>query len=215
MLAEPRAARLLIADDHPIVLDGLKALFHGTEFECIAECRTGAEVLQQLSARMPDLMILDIQMPVMNGLEVVRHLASRSVSIPIVLLTASLTDHEALDAMELGIGGLVLKESAPRQLLQCAQAVCAGEKWIDPEATHRILHQALTVGKSSKPISVLTTREQRLAELVARGLRNKEIAMQLEITEGTVKMHLHHIYEKLSIGSRTELAMYIRDRSGL
>lgn len=205
------ATRLLIADDHPIVLDGICALLRDLDVDVVARCRSGEQVLAEVERMRPELLVLDVQMPGLTGLQVLRTLRAAGDRTAVILLTASLTNAEAIEAIQLGVNGLVLKESAPRQLLQCIESVRAGERWIDPEATQRALEYATsqqTHGPSDGP---LTPRERDLVRLVTLGLRNKEIAAEMSITEGTVKMHLHNIYEKLGIGSRTELAMYARD----
>lgn len=205
--------RLLVADDHPIVLDGIHALVQKTDIQIVARCRNGEQVMEELVRSRPDLLLLDVEMPKMTGLQVLRTLREQGNAIPIILLTASLTSAEAIEAIHLSVNGLVLKESAPFQLLQCIESVRAGERWIDPEATLRALRHASNQEQTSTRISPLTPRELDLVRLVVSGLRNKEIAAEMSITEGTVKMHLHNIYEKLEIGSRTELALYARDRN--
>ena len=137
MTGQESPTRLLIADDHPIVLDGIEALFRGSDFEIVASCRNGEEVLKALLSATPDMMILDVQMPKMTGLAILRTLRSADNQIPILLLTASLSNAEALEAIQLGVNGLVLKETAPRELLQSARSVRSGERWLDPEATKR------------------------------------------------------------------------------
>ena len=209
----PTATRLVIADDHPIVLDGIISLLRDLDVEIVARCRNGEQALRELEQTAPDMLILDVQMPVMTGLQVLKTLRGRGNQTPVALLTASLTSAEAIETIQLGVNGLVLKESAPRQLLQCVDSVRAGEKWIDPEATRRALQYATEQKNGGAADSPLTNRETDLVRLVTHGLRNKENAAEMSITEGTVKMHLHNIYEKLGIGSRTELAMYARDRN--
>lgn len=203
--------RLLVADDHPIVLDGIHALVQNSDIEIVARCRNGEQVIDELARSRPDLLLLDVEMPKLTGLEILRLLRERNDAIPVILLTASLSSAEAVEAIDLGVNGLVLKESAPFQLRQCIESVRAGERWIDPEATMRALRHASVSGRASTPGCVLTPRELDLVRLVMNGLRNKEIAAEMSITEGTVKMHLHNIYEKLEIGNRTELALYARD----
>lgn len=204
--------RMLIADDHPIVLDGIAALLRDSGVEIVARCRDGEQVLQEHARTQPDILLIDVQMPRLTGLQILKTLRSRGDTTPIILLTASLTSAEAIEAMQLGVNGLVLKESAPQQLLQCLESVRSGERWLDPEATLRALQYA--TNQTAEPAkSPLSAREIDLVRLVTYGLRNKEIAAEMSITEGTVKMHLHNIYEKLGIGSRTELAMYARDHN--
>lgn len=205
------ATRLLIADDHPIVLDGICALLRDVDVDVVAQCRNGEQVLAEIARTRPELLLLDVHMPRLTGLEVLRTLRTSGDATPVILLTASLTNAQAIEAIQLGVNGLVLKESAPRQLLQCIESVRAGERWIDAEATQRALEYATGQKSGPPPDALLTPRERDLVALVMHGLRNKEIAAEMSITEGTVKMHLHNIYEKLGIGSRTELAMYARD----
>ena len=202
--------RLLIADDHPIVLDGVSALLRDSSVEIVARCRNGEQVLEEHVRTTPDILLLDVQMPCLTGLEVLKRLRERGDRTPVILLTASLASAEAIEAIQLGVNGLVLKESAPHQLLQCIESVRVGERWIDPEATLRALQYATDRQAASSPLS---RRETDLVRLVMHGLRNKEIAAEMSITEGTVKMHLHNIYEKLGVGTRTELAMYARDHN--
>ena len=203
--------KLLIADDHPIVLDGVCALLRDLEVEIVARCRNGEQVLAEVARSRPELLLLDVQMPGLTGLDVLKRLRMSGDPTPVILLTASLSSAEAIEAIQLGVNGLVLKESAPRQLLQCVESVRAGERWLDPEATQRALDYATQERNGSPAYSVLTPREQHLARLITHGLRNKEIASEMSITEGTVKMHLHNIYEKLGVGSRTELAIYAKN----
>ena len=207
------ATKLLIADDHPIVLDGVSALLRDAGVDIVAQCRNGEQVLEEVARHRPQMLLLDVQMPGVTGLEVLKTLRARGDQTPVILLTASLTSAEAIEAIQLGVNGLVLKESAPRQLLHCFESVRAGERWLDPEATQRALRYATESKNGHADGTPLTPRERNLVRLVMHGLRNKEIAAEMSITEGTVKMHLHNIYEKLGIGSRTELAMYARDRN--
>jgi two-component system nitrate/nitrite response regulator NarP len=203
--------RLLIADDHPLVLDGIEALFRNTEYDIVARCRDGAQAMEAMAEARPDVMLLDLQMPVRTGLDILRALKAEQNPVRVVLLTASLTNAQALEAIQLGVDGLVLKEAAPRQLVQCLETVRSGQQWLDPEATRKALKQALDKGPGREGEPRLTAREIDIVRLVARGMRNKEIASEVSITEGTVKMHLHNIYDKLGVSTRTELAMYARD----
>ncbi|WP_146592500.1 response regulator [Puniceibacterium confluentis] len=199
-------SRILIADDHPIFLEGLATLLEGAGYDVVARCKTGAEVLEALVREKPDLLLLDVSMPPPTGLEIVRVVKEAQDPVKIVLLTSSLDDLQTLEAIELGVNGLVLKESAPRQLVQCFNAVRAGDNWYDPQIARRALDVALSSQRPASPTaSLLTNRELQVTRLVAAGLRNKEIACELKISEGTVKMYLHTIYEKSRVGNRVEL----------
>jgi two-component system nitrate/nitrite response regulator NarL len=201
---------LLIADDHPIVLDGIESLLRPPEFKIVARCKSGKEVLAALRKVEADVLILDVAMPAPNGLEILRRMAEQDKRAKTLLLTASLEDGEALEAIGLSVGGIVLKETAPHQLIDAVREVGRGGRWIDPEVLERALaYNARRSGKQSAP--ALTPRERDIARLVAAGHRNKEIARKLSVTEGTVKMHVHNIYVKLGVESRIELAISARD----
>lgn len=205
--------RILIADDHPLVLDGLEKLFElEDDVEVVARCASGSEVLAAIRRTHPDVALLDIRMPEKSGLEVTRELRNEKIDVRIVILTASLAEEEVLEALRLGVQGVVLKEMAPRLLLQCIRKVHAGERWIEMASMQRALEKALQREASAEQLQQrLTARELQIVKMVAEGLRNKEIANNLGITEGTVKMYLHAIYEKLEVAGRVELTMYARD----
>lgn len=205
-------ATVLIADDHPIVLEGLVALFHGSGHSVIARCTSGLEVLDALQRVAPDILVLDLNMPPPDGLEIARTLRQRGHPAKIVLLSSNLDDGEIIEAMRLGIDGIVLKETAAQQLIVCLDTVRQGRRWFDPEVAARALNTAMRQGPAARPADQLTARELDVARLVARGMRNKEVARALTITEGTVKMYLHNIYEKLNVASRVELANLAREQ---
>jgi DNA-binding NarL/FixJ family response regulator len=205
---------LVLADDHPLVLDGLEGLFgHEPDFEVLARCRDGEEALRAVRELKPDVLILDIRMPKMDGLELVRAMRGEGLMTRVVLLTAALDDDALLDAVRLGVKGIVLKEMAPQLLVQCARTVHAGEQWLEKRSVSQALERFLAREAEERRIAeLLTPREIEIVRQVAQGQRNKEIARELSISEGTVKVHVHHIYQKLCVNSRVELATYARDR---
>lgn len=205
--------RILVADDHPLVLDGLEKLFSLEEdMDLVARCSSGTEVVPAVRLYRPDVAILDMRMPGMSGLEVARAMADAKLDVPIVVLTASLDEEDVLEALRLGVRGVVLKEMAPRLLLECIRKVHAGERWLEMGSIRLALEKILQREASVEQLQQrLTARELQIVKMVAEGLRNKEVASNLGITEGTVKMHLHAIYEKLDIAGRVELTMYARD----
>ncbi|HEX8172934.1 MAG TPA: response regulator transcription factor [Thermoanaerobaculia bacterium] len=205
--------RILVADDHPIVLEGLAQLFStDPELEVVVRCASGDEVLPAIRRERPDVAILDVRMPGRSGLEILREVAAKKIAVRVVLLSGQLSDAETLDAVRLGVAGIVLKEAAPRALLQCVRNVAAGEQWLDQKTIHSALDKMLRREAGvEKAARLLTRRELDIVRMVATGLRNKEIGEKLSISEGTVKMHLHSIYEKLSISGRVELSNYARD----
>jgi len=205
--------RIAIADDHPFILDGLEQLFRGeADCEVVARSLNGEEALQAVERYRPDVLVLDVRMPQMDGIALLRVIHERQLPTRVVLLTASLDDARLLEAFRLGASGLVLKESAPRLLAQSVRQVAAGEQSWNGKAIagalRLVLQREQAVAAAS---STLTPREVDVTKMVAAGLRNKEIASRLDITEGTVKFHLHSIYEKLQIDGRYALINYARD----
>jgi two-component system nitrate/nitrite response regulator NarP len=185
----------------------LDMLLRGSAYELASRVRTVAEATQQISALKPDLLLLDVHLPDGSGLDVLRRL-SRARSRPkVILLTAGMDEAQLLAAAELDPEGMVLKTSDPGLLLECMDAVVAGKRWVDPEITERIRH-AQERAASAPP---LTRRERELIELVRQGLRNRDIAAELGVTEGTVKVYLHAIFDKLHVENRTELALRAAD----
>ena len=208
----PPTGTVLIADDHPIVLEGLAALLQGSAHSVVARCCNGTEVLEALHRDEPDILVLDLNMPAPNALEIARTLKQRPQPARIVLLTSELADIEIVEAMRLGIAGIVLKETAAQQLLTCLDTVGSGQQWFDPEIARRAMNMAVWNAPAVRAAERLTRRELDVARLVARGLRNKDVARELSITEGTVKMYLHNIYEKLNLDGRVELANIAREQ---
>ncbi len=206
--------RLVLADDHPIVLDGLEQLFRlSRDFSVVARCRDGEETLKALRLYRPDILILDIRMPRCDGLQVLRNLQTEELPTRVVLLTADLEEAQLVEALQLGVGGVVLKETAPRLLVDAVREVHAGGRWVDKGSANRALEKLLRreqEGRAAEPS--LTPRELEIVRMVARGLRNRNIAEQLQISEGTVKIHLHNIYEKLGVNGRGELAFHARSK---
>jgi DNA-binding NarL/FixJ family response regulator len=205
---------LVLADDHPIILDGLEILFRmEKDIQVVARCVNGEEALQAVRQHRPDILILDIRMPGKDGLAVLREMKDEDLPTRVVLLTVALDEEETLEALRLGVRGVVLKEMAPQMLVQCVRKVHAGEQWLERRSVGRALEKLLSREAGAREVAgVLTPREIEIVRMVASGLRNKEIADKLSISEGTVKIHLHHIYEKLHLNGRLELALYAQDR---
>jgi len=201
--------RILIADDHPIIVSGLEAILSDSNYEVIGSVGDGRAVIPAVDSQEPDLLLLDVSMPGLSGVAVLRNLSARGTRLPVILLTAGLDDAELLEAVRLGVEGIVLKEGAHAQLIQCLDAVAAGGRWIDQPLLQRALDLSMAGGPRD-PLESLNTRERAIAELVQQGMRNREIAGRLGMNEGTVKVYLHRIYRKLGIGSRTELAIHTR-----
>lgn len=210
MATTNRAIRLVLADDHPIVLDGLDNLFRlEPDLEVVARCMNGEECIGAVRRHQPDILVLDLRMPRKDGLTVLRELRREKQSVKVVLLAAALEEDEVLEALRLGVRGMVLKELAPQMVVQCVRKVHAGEQWVEKQAFGRALDTLLRREAGERAASsVLTPREIEMVGMVARGLRNKEMSQRLAISEGTVKIHLHNIYRKLKVENRVELILY-------
>ena len=206
--------RLVLADDHPIVLHGLQQLFDAhPDFEVVAACTDGDAALEAVRAQPVDVLVLDLRMPYRTGLDVMRALAGVKPGCRIVLLTAALTDDDVVEAIRLGAAGVVLKESPPEALLECVRRVHLGEQWIDRDTLARAFGRVLRRESATREVAqILTPREIEIVGMIAQGLRNKAIAARLSISEGTVKIHLHNIYEKLGIDGRVELVLYAQQK---
>jgi DNA-binding NarL/FixJ family response regulator len=205
------AIRVIIADDHPIVLDGLGYLFSAeSDLELVARCTNGEAALVATRREPPDVLVLDVHISGCSGVEVLRRLSEEKSRARVVLFSGQMTDAEILSAIRLGAAGIVLKESAPRELLECVRAVAVGERWLDSGAVQAARDRLAAVDDA---LTTLTRRELDIARMVAVGARNKQIAEHLGISEGTVKMHLHTIYEKLEISGRVELSIYAREHA--
>jgi DNA-binding NarL/FixJ family response regulator len=199
--------RLIVADDHPLVLRGIEGLFDTAEFEIVALCGDGVKAMEHIQRAACDVAVLDVNMPGLSGIEILKRVRAEGLPVKIVLLTSNIDDDSLMDVVRDGVDGLVLKEAASDALVTCVRAVCRGETWMDRETMNRALRK-LSAPRPGK----LTEREVEVARFVAQGFRNKEIAYRASISEGTVKMHLHNIYEKLGVGSRTELVLHMRDK---
>ena len=204
--------KVLIADDDPLTMAGITTLLDKTNFTVVATVNTGAGVLDALPGARPELLILDNDMPERSGLDVLRTLRSKGDDRPVVLLTSRLNDELAREAVKLSVNGIVIKSTAPRDLLVCLESVVQGRRWIDQEVMQRVMEQAMSPDAPRDPFDALSARERAVASLVQRGLRNKEVASELGLTEGTVKVHLHKVFDKLGIRGRTELILLAQER---
>lgn len=197
---------VLLADDHPFMRAGIEAVLRGTDFEVVATANDGDEALAAVADHDPAICIFDIRMPGRSGIEALQQLRSTGDQRPVVLLTAELGDHALLSAVRCGVNGIVLKDGAEDALLDALEAVHAGERAIPQPLLQRALDLSLA-GEKADPLYKLAPRERQIAAQVGRGLRNREIAEALSMAEGTVKVYLHTIYQKLGIKNRTELAL--------
>jgi two-component system, NarL family, nitrate/nitrite response regulator NarL len=207
------AIRVVIADDHPIFRDGLRRL-PGAEpgFEVIGEAGDGREAVEKAAALRPDVLLLDLAMPRGNGLQVLQDLLDLRLPVRPVLLTAAIDSAETVKALRLGARGVILKESATQLLFKCLQSVMNGEYWVGHERVQDIVEQ-LRRGEADgnrelTPAGRLTKRELQVVAAIVDGSSNKDIGQQFGLSQQTVKNHLSHIFDKLGVSNRLELALY-------
>jgi len=205
---------VVLADDHPLMRKALNDLLSSErDFTVLAQCANGDEALRAVREHRPDILVLDVRMPGKGGLAVMKVMKEEKLATRVVLLAASLEDEEMLEASRLGVRGVVLKEMTPRLLVQCIRKVHAGEPWLERRTAARAFETLLRREAGAREISkVLTAREIEVARLASMGLRNKAIGDRMSISEGTVKTHLHNIYEKVHVQSRAELVLYCREK---
>ncbi|HYP05654.1 MAG TPA: response regulator transcription factor [Bryobacteraceae bacterium] len=209
--------RVVLADDHPIVRDGLrKLLMLEEDIEVVGEASDGREVVQVVQDTRPDILILDLRMPYMDGLATLQALQQLERKVRVIVLTASEDKNEFVQAMKLGCSGIVLKQTAPELIVKSIRKVNSGEIWLDSHTTAAVMRQfaspsemmsggGATKGRERSPLS---QREREIVGLVAQGYKNREMAEKMFISEQTVKNHLHNIFDKLGVSDRLELALY-------
>lgn len=201
--------RTVIADDHAIVLEGLEQILKLEEdIELVARCIDGEQALKTVRSFRPDVLVLDLRMPVMDGLAVLREIKREGLPTRVVLLTAGIDDDEMIRAIRFGVSGVILKVMASRLLIQCIRTVAGGGRWIEKDSADRSVQRTTTDSHGTG----LSPREIEVVRMVSRGMRNRQIAQELFISEATVKVHLHNVYEKLSLKSRVELGLFAREK---
>ena len=215
--------RIVVADDHPIFRDGLCRLLGLEEdFEVVAQAQDGRQVLEILQQLEPDILLLDLKMPGLDGLGTLQRLQAARNKTRVIVLTASDDKNEFVQAMKLGTSGIVLKQTATEMLIKSIRKVHAGEIWLDSHTTAAVIRQ-FVAAEEMQPATVLppapsaqrdrersprSQREREIVALVAQGFKNKEMAEKMFISEQTVKNHLHNIFDKLGVSDRLELALY-------
>jgi two-component system nitrate/nitrite response regulator NarP len=185
-----------------MIQSAVEAMLRGSDYKLVAKASSGNEALREIEEQDPEIVVLDIQMPDGTGLEVLRQLRSSGDNRRVVLLTASIDETGFAEALSLKVDGVLLKTSDPALLIDCLDSVRAGDEWIDGE-----LRAEAERGAVGRDRSILSPRETELVNLVRQGLRNRDIADRLGITEGTVKVYLHSVFEKTGVANRTELAI--------
>jgi len=203
--------RLLIVDDHEIVRLGLRTLLEGeSDLQVIAEAGTAEEALTQLNYHHPDVVILDIQLPGRSGLDICREIVQRFPQTRVVMLTSSVNEGFVIEALRAGAAGYVLKQVGNDELVRAVRAAYRGEVALDPKSSTQIISRlnALQKNLETSAFSDLSPREMDILVLVARGLGNKEIGEQLNLSDITVRNYITIMLEKLHLHNRVELAVY-------
>jgi DNA-binding NarL/FixJ family response regulator len=206
--------RIVIADDHPIFRDGLRKLLESEPgFAVVGEAADGQEAVALVQQLNPDILLLDLAMPKMPGLDALRDLADRSGSVRTIVLTAAIEKSEIVKALQLGARGIVLKEVATDLLFKSIRCVMKGEYWVGRESVADLVQtlQSLASSESrdkSRGAYGLTKREQQIVQQVVTGLTNRDIARQLGISEDTVKHHVTNVFNKVGVSTRLELALF-------
>ena len=204
---------LVLAETYPILLEGMEHVFTSEPgFRVLASCTNGDDALGAVRRHRPDVLVLDLEIPG-DAMTLLQELAADPVTTRVVLLAARLDEHEMLEATRLGVKGILLKSMARHLLIQCVRKVHRGAMWVEKASMARAVEQLLRHEAGYRDaVTRLSPRELELVRISASGMSNKELAEQLSISEGTVKMHFHHIYEKLGVKGRLELTLYARDK---
>jgi two-component system nitrate/nitrite response regulator NarL len=209
--------RILIADDHAVFRYGLRTLL-GSEpgFAVVGEAVDGSEVAKLTSVLKPTVLMLDLAMPRLTGIEVLRELASIPHQVRTIVLTAAIEKEQIVEALQLGARGILFKASALQLVTQCIQKVVAGEYWVGHEAVTSLVDYLLglkqgTEGKAAQNLPEFTPREREIISAIVTGQANKEIAARLSLSEDTVKHHLSNIFDKAGVSNRLELAIWSMD----
>jgi DNA-binding NarL/FixJ family response regulator len=204
--------RVLLADDHTLLRQGLRRILsEDPALQVVGEAADGREAIARTRALAPDIVLMDVQMPAVNGIEATRQIREACPETRIIMLTVSDKDADLFGALKAGARGYLLKNAEARQVLEAIHRVAAGEAILPPALAARVVDEFARRTPRAEP---LTEREVAVLRLVARGLGNKEIAASLSLSENTVKTHVRHIFEKLHLRSRAEAVAYA-DRSGI
>jgi DNA-binding NarL/FixJ family response regulator len=210
----PANIRIVVADDHPVVRFGVRnMLMSEPGFEVVGEAEDGDDAITQTLELEPDILLLDLLMPRLPGLEAMRAIMTKSPRVKIVLLTSTITQHQIIEALQIGARGIVLKDSVAGDLSQALRAVLGGDYWIGGERVANLVKalQQLMAQAAAAPgrkTYGLTPRELEVVACIVEGCSNRDIAKQFSISEETVKRHLSNIFDKTGVSTRLELALF-------
>lgn len=209
-----RPVRILIADDHPIFRHGLRTLLEGEPgFSVIGEASDGSEVVKLGQKLKPDILLLDLAMPHLDGLEALRELMHSSVPLRTIMLTAAIERPQIFEALMLGARGVLLKDAAAQLIIKSIHTVLNGQFWVGRESVSDLVQYLREISdssteKSGKKSFGLSPREREIVSAIVAGYTNKDIATKFSLSEDTVKHHLTHIFDKTGVSNRLELAVF-------
>jgi two-component system, NarL family, nitrate/nitrite response regulator NarL len=219
MAKKPAKIRILIADDHAVFRYGLRALLESEpRFTVVGEAVDGSEVAKLTSELKPAVLMLDLAMPRVTGIEVLRELASTQGEVRTIVLAAAIEKKQIVEALQLGARGILLKDAAIQLVAECIEKVVAGDFWVGHEAVTSLvdyLHGLKRSAEGKAEQRLFTPREQEIISAILTGCVNKEIAVRLSISEDTVKRHLSNIFDKAGVSNRLELAVWSRNKGFL
>jgi DNA-binding NarL/FixJ family response regulator len=209
----PEPIRVLIVDDHAVVREGLRSFLELQDGIAVAgEAADGAEAVAAAERLRPDVVLMDLVMPELDGVEAMRRLRERVPRARVIVLTSFLDDERLLPAIRAGAAGYLLKDAQPQELARAIRTAHGGEALIDPAVAARLV-DALAAGQRDDRYEELTPREREVLELIGHGYSNKRIALELGAAEKTVKNHVSRVLAKLGVGDRTQAALYANRRS--
>jgi two-component system, NarL family, response regulator LiaR len=204
------AIRILIVDDQAIVRKGIRALLSSVDdFEVVGEASGGSDAVCQAKALKPDVVVMDLAMPGMGGVEAIREIVSLESGTQVLVLTGFTSDGLVVPAIRAGALGYLLKDAEPVDLILAIEHVSRGEPWLEPSVAMRLLNELREPAQKVSPTDILTVREGEVLRLVARGLSNREIATELDTTEATVKSHVSNILSKLRVANRVQATLFV------
>lgn len=203
------AIRVMIADDHSLIREGLRQLleFDGS-IKVVGEAANGMECLENLEKYDPEVLLLDINMPEMNGIEVLKKMKENQSKVKVLILTVHNELEYLMNAVDIGVEGYIMKDSESSELKNAIRAVRDGENYIQPSLIPALNHQLLSRDVDKEKVASLTNRELEVLIQVAKGMFNKEIATNLNISERTVKNHISNIFKKIEVSDRTQAAVF-------
>ena len=205
--------RVVIGDAQPLMLEGLAQVLRSLGTTPVERCCNGADLLQAIATQRPDLAIMDIRLADPDGLTVLRELKRLGLEIPVILMTGPLQDAEVVEAIQIGIRGLVAKDAPLSAMEHCVRVVLDGGTWLDQGLVGRAMSSLLARETALREFgALLTAREMEVLQIVVAGVRPRDAAARLRVSAGTLKVHLHHIYHKVNVPNRAGLVALARSK---